>query len=153
MSRNQAPEFFWYDDAYYGKLLALGRNGLRLFGVFAGDRLVAAAMAVVNGKAALYHLGASLMEFAKQGAGNLSLFQMSKDLMRSGVAFVNMTGGRTTSPDDPLLLFKRSNATGTLPFHIGKRIVDPDAYRAVGEAWRRATGRDPDAAKIIFWRP
>jgi hypothetical protein len=152
MSRNQAPEFFWYDDAYYEKLLALGKDGLRLFGVFAGDRLVAAAMTVVHGKAALYHLGASLMEYAKQGAGNLSLFQMSRDLIRSGVAFVNMTGGRTTSPDDPLLLFKRSNATGTAPFHIGKRIVDADAYRSVGETWRQRAGREPDAAKIIFWR-
>lgn len=150
MRRNQAPRFFHYDDAYYQYLLQL-KDGLRLFGVFAGEQLVAAAMAVVGGKAALYHLGASLPEFSSQGAGNLSIFHMSRCLMQSGCSFINMTGGRTTAADDPLLLFKKSNATGTATFYIGKRILDAAAYADVRRDWEK-THDAPGDGRIIFWR-
>ena len=151
MQRNSAPAFFWYDDAYWEHLLRLGQ-GLRLFGAFAGEQLVAASMAIAHGTNGLYHLGASLPEHAKLGAGNLSLFSMSCGLLDSGVRFVNMTGGRTLAADDPLLLFKRSNANGTADFRIGKRVLDPAAYNAVAQEWQRRRGAPPDAQKIIFWR-
>lgn len=153
MQRNRAPAFFRYDDAYWAQLLNLGPQGLRLFGTFAGDKLVAASMAVAHGRSGLYHLGASLTEYAKLGAGNLSLFAMSRGLAEGGVEFLNMTGGRTAAADDPLLLFKRSNANGTATFHIGKRVVDPLAYNAVAAQWRELRGSPPDAEKIVFWRP
>lgn len=153
MARNQAPGFFRYDDAYWERLLALGPAGLRLFGTFEGERMVAASMAVAHGRSGLYHLGASLGEYAKLGAGNLSLFSMSCGLMEAGVAFLNMTGGRTSAADDALLLFKRSNANGTAAFHIGKRIVDPLAYNALAAQWQQLHGSPPDAEKIVFWRP
>lgn len=153
MARNGAPAFFHYDDAYWDRLLELGPQGLRLFGTFAGSRMVAASMAVAHGRSGLYHLGASLTEYARLGAGNLSLFAMSCGLMDAGVAFLNMTGGRTAAPDDPLLLFKRSNSNGTATFHIGKRVVDPLAYNALATQWRELRGSPPDAEKVVFWRP
>lgn len=153
MQRNQAPVFFRYDDAYWEQLLNLGAQGLRLFGTFAGDRLVAASMAVAHGRSGLYHLGASLTEYARLGAGNLSLFAMSRGLAEGGVEFLNMTGGRTASVDDPLLLFKRSNANATATFHIGKRVVDPLAYNTMATLWHELQGSPPDAEKIVFWRP
>lgn len=152
MTRNQAPEFFKYDDAYWSHMLKLGHDGLRLFGVFADETLVATSMAVVHGQSGLYHLGASLSEYSKLGAGNLSLFEMSRCLMHSGVRFINMTGGRTTASDDALLLFKKSNATTTVTFYIGKRIVNQPAYDSVAKLWQTQCGAAPDAAKIVFWR-
>lgn len=151
MNRNGAPDFFYYDDAYYKHLLTL-QNGLRLFGTFADDKLVAAAMSVSHGPSGLYHLGASLPEYARLGAGNLSVFSMSCGLMRSGVRFLNMTGGRTQSASDPLLLFKKSNATGTAPFYIGKRIVNAASYQRIRADWQAHTKSAPDEHKIIFWR-
>jgi len=139
MHRNNASEFFWYDDAYYEKLLMLKNGELRLLGVFANEVLVGAAMAIAHGKSALYHLGASLPDYARLGAGNLSLFTMSVALMKNGVEFINMTGGRTTSPNDSLLSFKKSNATGTATFYIGKRIVNPAAYTSIQEKWEETT--------------
>ena len=153
MARNRAPDFFRYDDAYWAQLLKLGPLGLRLFGTLAGEKLVAASMAVAHGCSGLYHLGASLTEYAKLGAGNLCLFAMSCGLLEGGVEFLNMTGGRTAAADDPLLLFKRSNANGAATFHIGKRVVNPLAYNEVATQWRELRGSPPDAEKIVFWRP
>lgn len=153
MMRNRAPEFFWYGDSYWHNLVKLGRQELRLFGAYAQGRLVAGSMSIAHGQSGLYHLGASLPEYAPLGAGNLSLFAMSCGLMRSGVTFINMTGGRTTNPDDPLLLFKRRNATSMAPFHIGRRVVDHDAYDAIAASWQQLHGSPPGAERIIFWRP
>ena len=152
MLRNHAPEFFLYDDTYWHHLLSLGKNGLKLFGAFAGEKMVAASMAISNGKSGLYHLGASLTEFAKLGAGNLSIFSMSQGLMDCGVTFINMTGGRTDHAEDPLLLFKRSNANATVTFHIGKRILNPDAYNYIATKWQQLNGVSPDSGKLVFWR-
>lgn len=155
MRRNSAPAFFHYDDAYWQHLLALGPLGLRLFGAFAGSgrgTLVAAAMGIAHGASGLYHLGASLPEHARLGAGNLSLYAMSCGLMAGGARFLNITGGRTPAADDPLLLFKRNNATTTATFYIGRRIVDSAAYNEVAAQWQRRHGVPPDPAKVIFWR-
>jgi len=152
MNRRQALDFFYFDDQYYEKLLLLDQNCLRLFGVFAEDKLVAAAMAVTREKSGLYHLGASLSEYATLGAGNLSLVYMSDCLMKSGVEFINMTGGRTTANDDPLLRFKKSNATGTAAFYIGKRIINPEAYQNLVQEWQKHSTTPADTEKIIFWR-
>jgi hypothetical protein len=152
MERNQAPVFFRYDDAYWQHLLKLGKDGLRLFAVFHEQRMVAASMAVVHGQSALYHLGASKPDYARLGAGNLSLYAMSVALMQTGVTFINMTGGRTQAEDDPLLLFKKSNATDVANFYIGKRVVDEAAYRQLQDSWLREYREPADPAKIIFWR-
>jgi hypothetical protein len=152
MDRNAAPPFFRYDDAYWTELLRLEPGALRLFAACSGDRMVAACMSVSFGASGLYHLGASLEAYARSGAGNLCLFAMSRALMDSGVAFLNMTGGRTPKPGDPLLLFKRSNATGTAPFHIGKRVLDAAAYNALAAAWQARHGQPPSPEKLIFWR-
>lgn len=153
MQRNQAPEFFRYDDAYWAQLLRLQAGELRLFAACAGKTMVAAAMAVAHGPVGLYHLGASLPDYARLGAGNLSLFGMSCGLLASGVRLLNMTGGRTRAQDDPLLLFKRSNATGQAVFHIGRRVVDTAAYNALAAAWQQLHGTPASADRLIFWRP
>lgn len=152
MLRNNAPVFFKYDDAYWNHLLSLDKIGLKLFGVFAAEKMVAASMAVVRGKSGLYHLGASLSEFSRLGAGNLSLFAMSCGLMACGANFINMTGGRTARADDPLLLFKKSNANSTAMFHIGKRILNHGAYNGIVNQWQQLHGVPPDAEKVVFWR-
>jgi Acetyltransferase (GNAT) domain len=152
MRRNGAPEFFHYDDAYWAHMLALTPNSMRLFGTFSGGKLVAASIGIAQGQSGLYHLGASLVEHAKLGASNLSLYAMSCAMLASGVTFLNMTGGRTVADNDPLLLFKKNNANGLATFHIGKRVIDAPAYNTLVEAWQHHHRMPPDLEKIIFWR-
>ena len=152
MSRNGAPEFFLYDDDYWAHMLALTPQHMRLFGTLVEGQLVAASISITHGSSGLYHLGASLVEYAKLGAGNLCLYAMSCGLLADGVVFLNMTGGRTINADDPLLLFKRSNSNDLVTFHIGKRIIDTPAYNALACTWQQLHGKLPEPGKIIFWR-
>jgi|JI10StandDraft_1071094.scaffolds.fasta_scaffold17403_2 hypothetical protein len=152
MRRNQSPSFFDYNDRYYDLLLSLPQGELQLFGVFQGDRFVSSAMALVHGQGALYHLGASLQEFSSLGAGNLGMYEMSRSLRIQGVKFLNVGGGRTTDADDPLLRFKKSNATGTAPYYIGKRVVNSDGYREVAKIWQDLYKTTARPEKLIFYR-
>lgn len=152
MRRNNAPEFFLYDDDYWAHLLSLTPYGMRLFGTLFDGKLVAGSIGIAHGKSGLYHLGASLVEHAKSGASNLSLYAMSCGLLASGVTFLNMTGGRTVADNDPLFLFKKNNANGLATFHIGKRVIDASAYNNFAETWLHHHGMPPDLEKIIFWR-
>lgn len=152
MARNAAPDFFTYDDVYYERLLSLPEGELRLFGVFDKSRMIAASVALSHGEGALYHLGASLDEYSKSGAGNLSLFQMSTGLMSQGVKFITIGGGRTIAEDDPLLRFKKSNATSMDEYHIGRRIIDKKAYAEVVVKWENLYKTKADLSKLQFYR-
>jgi hypothetical protein len=152
MDRNEAPGFFLYDDEYYRRLLSLPPGELRLFGTFEGERLVAAAMALVYKKGALYHLGASLQDYNNLGTGNLCLFEMSRQLLFTGIEFLTVGGGRTMAENDPLFRFKKSNAMGVGEYYIGKRIIDPAGYAAVAKYWQDLYKTEPDAHKLQFYR-
>lgn len=152
MRRNEAPDFFMYTDEYYHDLLKLPEGGVRLFASFDGDMMVAASMALVHEKGALYHLGAGLTEYMKLGASNASMFEMSKALLNSGVEFLLVGGGRTTAEDDPLFRFKKSNAIGVDDYYIGKRVIDSEGYGRVIDIWRDIYGESPNTQNIIFYR-
>jgi hypothetical protein len=152
MQRNDAPAFFYYDDTYYQRLLSLPDDEVRLYGAFVEDRMVATCISLSYKQGALYHLGASLPEFAKAGANNLVLFEMSKDMLESGITYLNMGGGKTTAEDDALLRFKKSNATGLDGYYIGKRVLDQAAYAEVIALWEEVNSKKMDSGNLLFYR-
>ena len=152
MERNQAPDFFYYDDAYYTQLMALPENELRLFSVFSGNEMVAAAVGLIHRDMAFYHLGASKIEASRQGAGNLALFAMAKYLIEQKVTYFCVGGGRTTSDDDPLFRFKKSNATSVKDFYIGKRVIQPTAYASIVKKWETMNDTKMTHSNLQFYR-
>lgn len=152
MERNKATEFFAYDDAYYDTLLSMHKDEMRLFGVFDGQKMVAAAISLSHGDGALYHLGASLRKYSNFGAGNLALFSMSTALKETGVKFITVGGGRTTDLNDPLFRFKKSNASHVETFQIGKRIVNQKGYKEVVDLWESLYKKPLETSNLIFYR-
>jgi len=152
MGRNQATEFFDYDDAYYDLLAQLPAGELLLFAVYQQQEMVAAAMCLVHGDMAFYHLGASTLEASRQGAGNLALFAMARGLIARGIGYFSVGGGRTTSMEDPLFKFKKSNGTSVGEFYIGKRVIDQAAYDAIVKRWETMNDTRLGSANLQFYR-
>ena len=152
MIRNQAESFFMYDQPYYDELLKLPPNSLRFFGVFNGGNLVSAAMIVIHNKFALYHLGATDYHYASLGAGNLALWTSSVALIKSGIRYLNLGGGRSTDEKDSLLKFKLSNSTNEENFFIGKRIINLEKYNEIQREWKRLKGNAETACRLLFYR-
>lgn len=152
MGRNQATGFFMYDDAYYDLLLSLPAGELLLFAVYQESEMVAAAMALVHGDMAFYHLGASTQEASRLGAGNLVLFEMASQLIDRSVGYFNVGGGRTIADDDPLFRFKKSNATSVGEFYIGKRVIQAQAFESVVKAWEAMNHTKLNSSNLQFYR-
>lgn len=152
MDRNRATDFFMYDDAYYECLLDLPPDELLLSMVYRDGDVVAAAMGLVHADMAFYHLGASTLEASRGGAGNLALYQMACDLIERGVGYFSVGGGRTTAEDDALFRFKRSNATSTGEFYIGKRVIDRQGYDTVVNQWETMNHTRMTSGNLQFYR-
>jgi hypothetical protein len=61
----------------------------------------------------------------------------------SGCEWISWGGGLTNSPADPLFRFKLRFGDTRVPVHIGCRVIDAQAYRALCDEWAR---RNPERA-------
>ena len=152
MNRNDAGNFFYYDDDYYNALQKLPEKYLRLFGIFSDSKLISITMALCNKSMALYHLGASSADHRRTGAGNLALYTMNSCLLEDGIEFITVGGGRTVADDDPLFRFKKNNAVDVTNYFIGKRVICSEAYEQVRKIWLDETGNTETPGKLIFYR-
>ena len=152
MKRRQASDFFHFNSKYFDDLLALPECEICLTGVFSENILITVALALTHGKASIYHLGASLSEYANKGAGNLVLFEMGKNLIDRGVEFLTAGGGTTVDEEDSLFRFKKNNTLNVGKYFIGKRILNPVAYRDVSEFWQDINQCLKPEGKLIFYR-
>jgi hypothetical protein len=122
MSRIAAKPFFHYQDDYF-KTLWDAFEYRRVYGVFLGSRLVAGAVFYIEpGKSAAYHLGAQTPDPVSPGLMNLCLAYSINSVFSEGVPIVNMTGGRSSDPNDSLFSFKSSVANASAYFYIGERL-------------------------------
>jgi hypothetical protein len=152
MDRNSAPGFFAYDDDYYRKLLSLPPNEIGLHAVFKEDKMVAAAIVLLQKQFAFYHLGASELASSRLGAGNLMLFEMITASAGKGVTFFNVGGGRSTAADDALFTFKKNNGNAVDIFYIGKRVLQQDIYEDLAHQWMRGNSLNTLPSQLQFYR-
>lgn len=152
MERNAAADAFYYDDAYFAALDALPAQAYALIGVWNADgAMVGGALALRHGAHAAYHLAATEAEASRLGAGNLLLHGFTAQMLADGARRIVLGGGRTTDPEDPLLRFKRKNATGVAPYFIGLRVLDKTGYDRVREAYCDVHAVEPPG-RLLFYR-
>lgn len=152
MQRNNASGFFDYTDEYYEGLLSLPRGELTLHGVFSGTQMVAAAIGLIYQKFGFYHLGASEHSVSRIGAGNLVIYDMVQTAARNGVRYFNVGGGRTTTQDDALFAFKRSNGNDVDQFYIGKRVINRSVYEEIANTWMGDSDQSRLPTQLQFYR-
>ena len=152
MIKNSAPQFFFYSDEYYRKLGKLASESLRLYGVFKNDDLVGGIILIIYKNYALYHLGALKDGLNKLGCSNFYLFEVWKILHSEGIEVLNLGGGRTTDPDDPLLKFKIRNSNKVEKFYIGTRTINKNAYQQVKNIYLSKTNDNMPLTKLQFYR-
>lgn len=127
MNINKADNFFNYDDNYFETLLnEKMKSKNHLYGVYKESKITSAAWFISNEEYAYYHLGCSNRTI--QGVSDLVLKEGIKDLVYQGVKKINLTGGRTTLKDDPLLKFKKRMGNTIENFYIAKRSINKKVY-------------------------
>ena len=135
MKRVGAEPYYLFSDAYYERLVELGR-ALALFeATDSAGEAAASALFLVHGDRLHYHLSASSEVFRHSAPMNLVLHAAASWGRERGLRLFHLGGGRTPAADDPLLRFKESFSRVRLPFFTGRRVHDSRTYGDLCTMW------------------
>lgn len=143
MERVQAKPYYFFEDAYYERLLDALGDDLRLARVFDQDgQTSAAALFMRWGERLHYHLAGSRPDAARAGANNLLIDSMIGWATEAGLRRLHLGGGLTA--DDALFRFKTQFGGERLPFHLLRTVLDPQRVATLTERRALETDRSPD---------
>lgn len=152
MRRVGAKPYYLFGEEYYRVMAGalLTRTALAEVNDTGGE-VVAAALFFRHGPYAHYHLAGSRADAARLGANALLLHAAIRWACDDGATDLHLGGG--LKDGDALFLFKRSFGGRTLPFVVGRSVLDPARYERFVEARAAATGRTPEALHSSGWFP
>jgi hypothetical protein len=127
----------FYPNSYFTFLQTYLNHVTKIFAVRDGEKIVCAGLFFVHGDRIHYHSVGSDIRYREFAPNNLLLHIVAKWGLEHGFRWLHLGGGRTASPEDSLLRFKLSISKDQLPYRLGKRIHDQDAYEALCAMWMR----------------
>jgi len=137
MDRLGVDAYYHFNEDYFLGLAQLVQNSGLLLAAVQDEEWVAAAVFLKGSTWLHYHLSAADPDKRVPGATNRLLYTAAQVGSQRGLKRLHLGGGRTSMPDDSLLKFKRSMATDSHSFYIGKRIHNPDVYALLRKLWEQ----------------
>lgn len=129
MDKDSATNYYYFKEDYYRSIWEdLSRNA-QVFYTQAEDGTLAAAAIMLGANGRLnYHLSGSRRELQNLAPTNLLLYEAACWGSENGYKTLHLGGG-LGAREDSLLAFKKAFYRGDPQnYHIGKRILDPQAY-------------------------
>ncbi len=147
MDRNQAASSYYFSRDQ----LATLDECVPCFACVAslGSEIVAASLFLTTSDRIHYHLSGCSRDGLKVAANNLILHATVLVARRQGLKTFHFGGGRTGSPDDPLLRFKANFSRQRVPVMIGRRVHDAPSYAELC-ALRRSQERVPQSFFLAY---
>ncbi len=140
MKRNNANEFFFFDDQYFKNLLAI--NGVYLLEVKYGGSVVSSSFFLALNSIVYYHLSANDHESSSVN-GNYFLLDSAFDIFSErNFKYMILGGGTTSLPNDSLLRFKRKFSKEAAPFFIAGKIYNHEIYQKYIDQWESQRASD-----------
>ena len=137
MDRVHADEYYYFNEEYFRGLRELIQKTGWLLVAQQDEEWIATAIFLKGPVWLHYHLSASNPDKRVPGATNQILHAAAQIGSQHGLERLHLGGGRTSKPDDSLLKFKRSMATDSHSFYIGKRIHNQDVYASLRAIWEQ----------------
>jgi lipid II:glycine glycyltransferase (peptidoglycan interpeptide bridge formation enzyme) len=95
-----------------------------------------------------YHLGASSPQGKALGTACLMQAEAAAFGQARGARDLYLAGGTDTSPDNPLLFYKRGFSRRALTFRVGEAVHDDNRYQAA--AARRGYSPQQPPPRLLF---
>ena len=131
-----AEDYYLFNADYFDSLKELVKSNGWLYVAERDGQWIAAAIFLKGKRLLHYHLSASDLEHRIPGSTNILISYAAKKGRQAGFLRLHLGGGKTTSPEDSLFIFKRKMATDVHSFYIGKRIHDFSMYKILCGIWR-----------------
>lgn len=126
MRKNNADEYYIFDEIFFESLKMLKDNGCFFYAMFDGKPIGGAIM-LYNEEYMHYHLSGTHTDYRKYSSSNLLLYEAACWASEQGIRKFHLGGGMI--PDDSLFGFKKQfNKFGRLPFVVGRTVFDKGTY-------------------------
>ncbi|MBC5995806.1 GNAT family N-acetyltransferase [Romboutsia ilealis] len=129
MDRNEASEYYYFDDEYFEKCLTYFRENLIIIEVIYDDKVIASGLYFVCGNILQAHLSGTLNEYLEMSPAYITKYATALWAIENGIDYIHYGGGTTNSIEDSLYKFKKKFSQNTeFDFYIGKKIWNMDIY-------------------------
>jgi hypothetical protein len=136
-----ADTAYFFGHAYFQGIANLGAERFRVYLAVVDGDTIGGALILCSDRFVHYHLSASPQAFRGYAPNNMLRYAVIMDSVDGGHKTLHFGGGRTSSPEDGLLKFKRKFSQETARFHVGSVVTEPELYDTLCDDWRR---RHPD---------
>lgn len=129
MDRNQASEYYYFDDDYFNRCLKYFKKNILLIEVFYEDKVIASAFYFIYNKIIHAHLSGTLQEYLYLSPAYIIKYATAVWAKENDIELIHYGGGITNSEDDSLYLYKRKFTKSTeFKYYIGKKVWNKDIY-------------------------
>lgn len=129
MDRNNASDYYYFDDEYFDKCLQSFRENILLAEVFYENKVIAAGFYFISNKTIHVHLSGTLTEYINLSPAYILKYATVIWGKKNGYEMIHYGGGKSNSPEDSLYKFKKKFAQKTeFEFYVGRKIWDIDKY-------------------------
>jgi serine/alanine adding enzyme len=143
MKRKGASTNWELDQSHFDNIMAELAGNVVLVSVSNNERIVSAAMVLVNARHAHYQYAGNGLE--EQGASDLLVSQAITVANACGCEWLDLGGGVTADPADSVLFYKSSFSKERRPVVVGTRVFDKHAFD-------EAAARFPQTSFFPPWR-
>jgi hypothetical protein len=133
MKKNAASNFFYFKEDYFKALMNLA--GVSLLAIKKENIYASIGFFMCSKELAHYHLSANNPDFVKENGNYLLLDAAFEFAKKQGCKYMILGGGRTSSPDDNLFLFKSKFSPLVAPFYIAGLDFMPKKRQMLNQIW------------------
>lgn len=130
MDRNEASDYYYFDDAYFENCIKWFRENLLLVEAVFEEKTIAAGMYFLYEDKIHVHLSGTLSEYLFLSPAYILKYATALWGKENGYRIIHYGGGRTSSQEDALYLFKKKFSLNTeFQFFVGKKIWNEKIYK------------------------
>lgn len=130
MDRNNAMDYYYFDEGYFNSCVELFQDNLLLVEAVYEEKVIAMGFYFVYKNYIHIHLSGTLSDYLYLSPAYVLRYGVTQWGKENGYKMIHHGGGRTNSPDDGLLKFKKQFGKNTeFQFFIGKKIWNKEIYK------------------------
>ena len=129
MERNEATDYYYFDDDYFNKIHEFYGPNTILVETIYNDETIAAGLYYICNKIIHIHLSGTLKEYLHLSPAYILRYGVATWGKENGYEMIHHGGGRSSSEEDNLYLFKEQFAKKTkFDFYLGKKVWNQEIY-------------------------
>lgn len=149
MDRNNASEYYYFDDEYFARCLNWFRENLLFVEAVFEEKTIAAGLYFIYGDTLHIHLSGTLSEYLYLSPAYVLRYAATLWGKENGCKCIHHGGGRSNAPDDNLFVFKKQFAQKTeFSFFVGRKVWNQTVY----DKLTALSGKNPDAEFFPAYR-